>query len=279
MPPSIEARIHAVYAELPARERELADVLLEMQPELAAYSATELAARAGVSKATAARLFRRLGYTDFNELRQRARDERQPGSPLDELASANRPQGTLAAYVAHDVQNLSRMAEALSPEALAGAVDILAGARRVFVVGLRNNFALALYARGLLNQVMPDVRVLPQGGYTVAEELATVGEDDAVLALAFRRRLPLLAEMLQAASEQGAGVVLIGDPTVDTCARHAEVTLRCPCHGVSLFDSYTAAMTLLNYLCSSVAVALGGAAKDQLADIEALHENFGGFTP
>ena len=67
-------RIRETYDALPLGERKLAELILEMRGDLAAYSATELAARSGVSKATAARLVRRLGYADFHEMRQQARN-------------------------------------------------------------------------------------------------------------------------------------------------------------------------------------------------------------
>ena len=73
MSDALEQAIQDRYDDLPAGERKIADVLLEMRSELAAYSATELAARAGVSKATTARLVRRLGYQDYQEMRQEAR--------------------------------------------------------------------------------------------------------------------------------------------------------------------------------------------------------------
>jgi len=77
--------IHDQYDKLPAGERKIADILLEYQGELAAYSATELAARAGVSKATATRLVRRLGFDDYLQMRQQAREAKRVGSPLAAL--------------------------------------------------------------------------------------------------------------------------------------------------------------------------------------------------
>ncbi|HYD30274.1 MAG TPA: MurR/RpiR family transcriptional regulator [Azospirillaceae bacterium] len=277
MVPSVQTRIQDLYDQLPARERRLADVLLEMQGDLAAYSATELAARAGVSKATAARLFRRLGYADYHEMRQQARDERQPGSPLAELEDAGGEKQSLTAHLSHDLQNLTRTVETLRSDAVADAVKILAEARRVWIVGFRNNHALALYARGLLAHVKPDVRMLPVGGYTVAEDLASLSAGDAMLALGFRRRLPVMRSILREAAAVGAKTVLLADPTVDECARHATVTLRCLSRGLTLFDSYVAPMSVLNYLCSQVALRLEVEAEARLERIERLHEAFDDF--
>ena len=69
----MEQTIRTSYDRLPVGERKLADVVLEMRGELAGYSATELAESAGVSKATASRLVRRLGFSDYQEMRQQAR--------------------------------------------------------------------------------------------------------------------------------------------------------------------------------------------------------------
>lgn len=277
MNPTIETRIQELYAELPTRERRLADLILEMQGEVAVYSATELAAQAGVSKATAARLFRRLGFADFAEMRQQARTERHTGSPLDELEGVDPARRTLDNHLAQDLRNLTRTVEGMRSDTVNDAVKILARAERLWIVGFRNNHALALYARGLLAQLKDDVRLLPVGGYTVAEDLSAIGPGDALLGLAFRRRLPVMTEILHSANEAGAKVVLLADPTVDDCARHAHVLLRCHNRGSALFDSYTAAMSVLNLLCSGVALNLGAKAKERLDRIEHLHDALGDF--
>lgn len=274
MNPTIETRIHELYAELPARERRLADLLLDMRDDVAVYSATELAAQAGVSKATAARLFRRLGFVDFAEMRQQARAERQPGSPLDEIDAAD---PSLAAHIAQDMRNLTRTLEGLRSDTIAEAVGVLSRAERLWVVGFRNNHALALYVRGLLVQLKDDVRLLPVGGYTIAEDLAAISPRDAVLGLAFRRRLPAMERILRQSRDAGAKVILVTEPAADDCARHADVLLRCHSRGTALFDSYTAAVSVLNLLCSGVALALGAQARERLDRIEQLHDAFGDF--
>lgn len=275
MNPTIESRIHEMYSELPSRERRLADVILEMRGDVAVYSATELAARAEVSKATAARLFRRLGFADFAEMRQRAREELRPGSPLDELESSDPARRTLSAHLAQELRNITRTLEGMRSDVVADAVRTLARAERIWVIGFRNNYALAFYARGMLTQVKDDVRLVPVGGYTLAEDLSVVGPGDAILALGFRRRLPVMSEILRAASGAGAKVVLVADPAAGECAPFAHHLLTCFNRGASLFDSYAAAMSVLNLLCSSVALSMGARMKSRLDRIEALHEALG----
>lgn len=263
------------YHRLPAGERKIADILLEIQGELAAYSATELAGRAGVSKATATRLVRRLGFEDFQQMRNRAREAKRKGSPLAALPEHGGQRGQLGRHLDHDIACLTHTLDGISSDHVGRAIDILTEADRIWVAGFRNSHTLALYARELLVQVKPDVRLLPAPGQTIAEELSTMSRGDAVLMLGFRRRPPILAKILHAAARAKARVVLFGDPSLGDIDRSADVTFRCLSRGSSLFDSYVAAMSLINYICSEVAMALGEAAQERLRLTEQLHDEFG----
>lgn len=275
MKPSLDSRIQNAYDRLPAGEKRLADILLESIGELAAYSATELAGRAGVSKATAARLFRRLGYADFIELRQQAREGITWGSPLQALGeTSSKTKGNLGAHLAQDIKNLTRTIEALRSDTVSEAIRLLTGARRIVVVGFRNNYALAHYARGLLVHAKPDVLLLPVGGLTVAEDMAGLTERDVMLALGFRRRLPVLSRLLRTARKAGVRTILLTEPGTRDAA---DVVLRCQSTGASLFDSYVAPLSFLNYLCGGVVLAMGSKGRTRLAAIEALHNDLGDF--
>lgn len=276
----IDVRISAIYDELTESERRLAEVVLEAASELFAFTAGELASRAEVSPATAARFFRRLGYESYADVRRAVRDGRSWGSPLYELDNhRSDDNGGFASFVAADIANLMRTAENLTPDMLASAVDLLVGARRVWVLGFRNSSALATYARGLLTHIKPDVRLLPLAGQTLAEDMAGLTASDVMLVFGLRRRPPVLREILGYAREIGTPTVLVTDLTAARTAHLATVTLRCQNKGQSLFDSYVAPMSLANYLCSAVQSALGSATEERLAVIERLHRRFEPLVP
>jgi len=266
--------IHDQYDKLPAGERKIADILLEYQGELAAYSATELAARAGVSKATATRLVRRLGFDDYLQMRQQAREAKRVGSPLAALPGLIGGRGNLGAHLEHDVACLIKTLEGISPDSIRRTIELLTAARRIWVVGFRNSHVLAFYARELLVQVKPDVRLLPAAGQTIAEELSALADGDAVLMLGFRRRPPIIAKILRAAAEVDVPVVLLADHSLGSLDKLAQVTLRCISRGSSLFDSYVAPISLLNFLCAGAATAMGEAAQMRFRRTEQLHEQF-----
>lgn len=271
----IDVRIMAIYDELTASERRLAAVVMEAQSNLASFTAGELAAKADISNATAARFFKRLGYASYNDARMHARQAEDWGSPLYELTGTGRKRlapGDFGLHIAQDLQNLTRTAEMLNESDLEEATRLLADAARVFVVGFRNSMALANYARGLLTNVRPDVQLLPLAGTSMGEELAGIGAADVFLVLGFRRRPLLLREIMAVVREAGAASVLIADMTAARTAQLATITLRCHNRGHSMFDSYAAPMSVINYLCSAVSQALGDAAVERLAEIETLHD-------
>lgn len=275
---AIDVRIAALFDDLTESEKRLAEVVLEAAGALSSFTAGELASRAEVSAATAARFFRRLGYESYGDLRRSVRDARTWGSPLYELSAGGQP-ADLARHVGQDIENLQRLAAELSPASLAAAVDLLVSARRLHVIGFRNSAALAGYARGLLAHVKPDVRLLPLAGQTLAEDLVDLGAGDAFLVFGFRRRPAMLRDVMAAVREAGARILLVTDASAARTAHLAHVTLRCPNQGASLFDSYVAPMSLISHLASAVGAALGPAAERRLSMIEDAHRRLEPFSP
>lgn len=275
--PTIRESILAAYEELPPGERKLADSILPRLGSLASYSATELAREATVSKATAARFFRRIGYESYAQARQRARAEAQSASPLHALAGAERQPDAdpVSRHLATELKNLSESFRELDRRALAAAVRLLAKAPRVHVVGLRNGQFIAAHASSLLGQARDGVCSIPGAGVALAEDLVSLHRADVLLVVDFRRRSALLASVVDAAREAGARLIFLSSPTLRPLARPGDVVLHCLTDGPSLFDSYVAALSIVNYLCAAVATELGGASRKRLEAIEALHESLG----
>jgi len=136
---SLEKLVFAVYASLTTSERRIADVILSRQSDLASYTATELAARAGVSKATAARLFKLLGYQTYEEAREESRAIRNwgaplPGAPANDIASGGPPADI---HLAVEIENLRSTFQRSNHETVTKVTSVLAHAPRVWVAGLR----------------------------------------------------------------------------------------------------------------------------------------------
>ncbi len=272
MPP-LAARITDSYAALSKQERQLADTVLACVRDLAGYTATELALRAGVSKATATRFFRRLGYTDFGEARLESRRSPFHGSPL-EAFYGNSPKPTAADatedHLKLEVRNLAETFASITAEDVASAAETLTSARKVWIIGFRDSYPLALYASAMLSRVLEQVCVLPRNGDSFAEDLIGLSENDTVLAIGFRRRPRIFETLLQVAHDQSAATILLTDTSASRAIALGTVAFRCYSRG-AIFDSHAAGLSLLNMLCSQVVLATGEHGKARLRAAERLH--------
>ena len=275
----LRERIQTQYAALSLIDRKLADVLLAHEPHLLTYSATELAALAGVSKASTARFFKRLGFTDFQAFRQHQRDGVAQPSPLSRMAQKGAHGSALMQHIAQDAQQLQALADTVSDQNLQQAVKLLAGARRVWVVGYRNGYMTAFYAQALLSQLRADVHLLNQGAGEDAELLADIQRGDVLLAMDFRRRTRRLSQVVDIACEAGATLVLVSDARVSALAARAQTLFICPPQGEAIFDSYVGAISLINYLATATLAHLPKKARDRMAAIEHLHTQLDDLEP
>ncbi|GAB2876218.1 MurR/RpiR family transcriptional regulator [Nocardioides pacificus] len=263
----IDERITAHHAELSPQEKRAAETLLEHLDDLATYRAAELAALAGVSKATMSRLFRSLGFADFDEVRDHLRGLRQAGEP-------HRVEGTpnLAAHVAAEAEAVRR---AVAQPRLAEVVACLARARRVTVVGWRNSHPVALHLRSQLAHARPDVHLAPLPGQMMGEELADLRRGDALVVVGFRRRPAGFAAFMAEAATTDAEVVLVADPTAVEHAAHAGVWLECPVASGLAFDSYAGAMSLVSVIADGVLSEVGRAARTRVSGISRAYGRLG----
>lgn len=269
--------LRALHPQLPAAERRLADTVLARHDALLGYSATELARLAGVSKASAARFFRRLGFADFQAFRAAVRAEAAGGAPRPRPAdAAARPrrrdlQARLTEHAARDQQVLQRLPALVDAAALGAAVELLARARRVAVLGLRNAQVVALYAQSLLHQLRPQVGLLTDLAARESEALADLGPGDLLLAVDLRRRTTRLPALVRAARAGGVGVLLLSDAPLSPLEAEADAVLRVPIHDAQVFDAYVAPISLVNFLAAALAERAPTAVRQRLARIEALH--------
>ena len=278
---ALPQRILDLYEQLSRAERRLADLLLENFDLLPLHNASQLSARAGVSKATTARFFRRLGYASFKTAQRSARtaegwaDAKVPHLPRTDAGAPLE----LSRHLTAEVQNLVRTIEALRSDELAAAIMQLARADKLWVVGFGDNYPLAHFARALLIRVKADIRMIPIGGFSIPEEFASISPDDTMLALGLGRKTRSLRSIMRSAIRAGAQVVFVTDQVTRAGPEVATVTLRCRTQGLAVFDSVVAPVSLLTHLCAALALRIGQGAFDRLRAIEAIHEEWGDLLP
>ncbi len=275
-PAPLSQRILETYDDLTRGERRIADQLLGDPDTLVLKSATDISEQVGVSKATTARFFRRLGYPSFKSAQKAARVGEMP-TPRPGLATgaARTGVGQLAEHLANDVQNLVRSMEALR-SGRAGAGHPVAGAGGKALGGrFRRQLSPGPFRPRPADPDQgrhpddPDRRLL------VPEEFASIRSTDAMIALGIGRKTRSLRSIMRSAVHAGAQVIYVTDQASRSGLDTASVTLRCRTRGTSVYESVVAPVSLVTYLCSAVALRIGQSAIERLQYIENIHAEWG----
>ncbi|MBO9409751.1 MurR/RpiR family transcriptional regulator [Shimia sp. R9_1] len=272
-------RLREKYSELPGSEQKIADIILDTPSDIATYSATELAERAGGSKAAITRLIQRLGYENYESARRDVRDSQAWGSPVS-LARRQDEDGDFASRLRSQIdQDIGCIHDAfgdLTEKDATEISDALIQAPKVWIIGYRSNQFLAGYFRWQLIQARPDVHLLPKAGETLGESLADIGKKDLLVVMGLRRRTPLIDTVLNWSERNKVRSFLITDPT-SRATGSPTWTHRCDVRGREVLDRYQGVMSLLHFFSMSVLDRAGAQGRKRLTQLEEIHGDLDQF--
>ncbi|HBR7310365.1 TPA: MurR/RpiR family transcriptional regulator HpxU [Klebsiella aerogenes] len=268
----LDERLKAQYASLSPQEQRVADFIVDHFDDLISYNSAELAQLSGVSKATVSRLFKRLGYEKYRDMRDELRTLRQSGMPLTDHREAVQGNTLLARHYKQEMANLTQWVNALDARQFAEAINALVKARRVVIIGMRNSWPLALHLRQQLLQARGQVVVLPQPGQSLSEELVDLSAEDIVVVMAFRRRPRIIRPLMQQLQQRGVPQLLICEPQAHSLFPLACWRLCAPLDSVSAFDSYASANSLINLLANALLHEILNSGRPRIHDIATLYQ-------
>ncbi|HCF8016680.1 MurR/RpiR family transcriptional regulator HpxU [Klebsiella aerogenes] len=268
----LDERLKAQYASLSPQEQRVADFIVDHFDDLISYNSAELAQLSGVSKATVSRLFKRLGYEKYRDMRDELRTLRQSGMPLTDHREAVQGNTLLARHYKQEMANLTQWVNALDARQFAEAINALVKARRVVIIGMRNSWPLALHLRQQLLQARGQVGVLPQPGQSLSEELVDLSAEDIVVVMAFRRRPRIIRPLMQQLQQRGVPQLLICEPQAHSLFPLACWRLCAPLDSVSAFDSYASANSLINLLANALLHEILDSGRPRIHDIATLYQ-------
>ncbi|AVJ17131.1 MurR/RpiR family transcriptional regulator HpxU [Serratia sp. JUb9] len=268
----LDERLKAQYAALSPQEQRVADFIFDHFNDLISYNSAELARLSGVSKATVSRLFKRLGYDKYKDMRDELRTLRQSGMPLTDNRDAVQGNTLLARHYKQEMANLTQWVNAIDAQQFAEAIDALANARRIIIIGMRNAYPAALHLRQQLLQARGQVLLLPQPGQSLSEELVDASAQDLVVMVAFRRRPRIVRPLLQQLQADGVPVLLLCEPQAHSLFPLTRWQLCAPLDSVSAYDSYAAANSLINLLANALLHQLLDSGRPRIHQIATLYQ-------
>ncbi|MBU8859168.1 MULTISPECIES: MurR/RpiR family transcriptional regulator [unclassified Micromonospora] len=246
-------------------QRRIAHCLVRHAGAAAYLSAAEVAELAGVSQPSVTRFAMALGHDGYPALRRRLRELTVTGSAGPAAGNA------LQRAVHAERDNLDRLAAQLADAGRVAEVGkLLAASRPLPVLGLRAAAPLAAYFAYFAAKVLPDVRVLDDGGSMLVDRLdqAAAAGATALLAFVLPRYPRETLDALREARDAGLTVVAITDSPVSPATEHAEVVLPAAVGADLVFDLHTAPMTLAMVVLQAICDAAPADTQNRLEAFE-----------
>lgn len=220
-------RIQQARSRLNPSERAVAEYVLRHTESVVHLSITQLAEQVGVSEATVVRFARRLGLRGYHDLKihlalevvPRPQHLHEAISEKDDLETAVRKS------FAASIQTLEKTLATLNFADLRRAIDILASARRVIVVGVGGSAPVAADAVHKLLKV--GIHAIVHVDPHMAAMAASILEPgDVMLGISHSGSTQDVVDALALARKRGASTIVISSDIRAPIDRVADVKLR-----------------------------------------------------
>ncbi len=235
-PASVEEfreRLSAQLDDLPKRLRQCAEHIAANTDRIAVSTVAELAAGAEVPPSALMRFCQIMGFSGFSEMQRLFREAYAPGWPdystrLKNLkeGGAGSPAALLAEFVEAGRMSLEALAKSVDEAALNAAVDVLARAETVHVVGLRRAFPVASYLVYVFEKMQ--VPAMLHDGVGKLDHRFALRPGDALLAITFAPYSEETILLAQDARDRGLPVVALTDRMTSPLARTSDAVLTVP---------------------------------------------------
>lgn len=238
-------------------ERKLVAALLSDYPYAGLISIQELAERAEVSAPSISRFVTKIGLAGYQELQRRLIAELKEGdrSPVAIHAEGNRIEGGyLAEFISRAATQMRQASDAITQAQFDRICELLGDPKRnVYGIGGRISDSIAQHLTFHLRQARQGVYHLPRDPEAWPEYLLRLRPGDVFFLADFRRYQPNLAHLAKAAASRRVQVVLMTDKWLSPATRHATEVLAVPIQTGTIWDSYSAALTVTEALVTRVA--------------------------
>lgn len=279
--PSVQASIAENYDQLSGALKLSADFIVNNGFEVATRSLRSIAAESDLSPSSFSRLARAIGFDDYEQLRDRARDE------LAESANAfttkaqqlhdNADMPFLPRQVQACVSNIQSLLVDIDENELEAAVDSLVAADKVTIIGSLSSAGFADYFAYLTSWFDGNWTVAGRNGVTLASTLTRLKKKDVVIVISkapYAKRAVLATKMV---AERGATIILLTDSHTFPTIKHAKHVFIQKIESPQFFSSYAATLVLIETLTGMLLARAGKQAVNEIQNVVNVNQQLDEF--
>ncbi|PVB61919.1 RpiR family transcriptional regulator [Labrenzia sp. 011] len=242
---------------LPKRLKQFAEFIAANPDRVAVSTVAELAESAEVQPSAVMRFCQEMGFSGFSQMQKLFRSDYSQKWPdyATRLAKLREhgtesPSALLAEFVEVGRASLENLMTTVDPHALQQAVDVLARAETIHMIGFRRAFPVTSYLAYAFEKM--DVPAVLHSGIANINMEHLIRPKDAVIAVTFAPYTELTLEMTARARAVGAEIVVITDVVTNPLARLKTIQLLVSELDVGAFRALSASLSLAIALAVSV---------------------------
>jgi DNA-binding MurR/RpiR family transcriptional regulator len=258
---SLSEYIQARFDEFSRSQKDVAQYIVDHLDEVAFQTAEELARRANTSSSTVVRFSQALGFEGFPELQGSAREEyrrRHAAAPANGVAQPSveplfsLDQSEFETALAADHLNVEDTARKVSRSEIETAIDAIATAERVLIVGTDQMAFFASYLRHLLMLLDLRAEIVASASQEALSRLGRIDDQTLVVGLSAGRPHPLVLRAMKLARHRKARTLAITDATLSEVAKLAQIRIYYSSNSPAYVRSHTALLSVIQALAYGV---------------------------
>lgn len=265
----VVSRLLENFEALPPQLQTAARFIIDNPHEVGVQSMRTLASEIGIHPNSFTRLAREIGFSGYEEMRERFRDfvRTGTGSSNDRimwLRTLSRSGGSaevLGNMASACLDNTEQMFKNQKIKQLDQAVDTLLGARRVYILGLGLAYSLAYNFWYLAQMAFDHFYLIPNQGLLLSDELLHLGKQDCLVGMTFQPYRQETIQAIKRANQYGAKTIAITDSIAASAYREAHIGLHSPTHTPHFFQSNSAVSALIETLAALLVIKGGDKAE------------------
>lgn len=234
-------------------QKKLAEYITNHYDRAAFMTAAKLGSLVNVSESTVVRFASDLGYEGYPEfqkaLRELIKNKLTPIQRMEITSSKLGDEDIFKKVVQSDIEKLKQTLDKVDGKNFEKAVDALANAKTVYILGARTCFSIASFLEVYLNMLLDNVKIITANSASdVFEQMYRINNHDVLIAISYPRYSQRTFNGVQFASERGARIIAITDSEASPIVPYAESPLIAECDLANFVDSLVAPLSLINAL-------------------------------
>lgn len=217
---SLRERISTDYETFSNRLRQVADYALGNPSDMALETVAVLSVRIGVAPSVLIRFAKALGFSGFSDLQSVFRQRLTELAPsyndrirhlLSQGTDISDPVVLLNRFVEQGIHALDHLRSEISGSLITAAVDILANANMIHLVGFRRSFPVVNYLFYTLNHLSCRAHLIDNFAGMIKRQMNLISPGDALVTVSFSPYAHETLEVLEHAKTLQIPIISITD--------------------------------------------------------------------